>query len=1437
MSVELLKQIVVKVSASDGINSISGSGVITKNRAGDYFIITAEHCINGKIDTRLKDIVRENISIQHKYNNGDTFKNIVVSEILFCDEQQDIAILSIPPLNGQTEKIGYSKINNESDCKKLNFRGFPKWLINSEGAETYDCKIKDVDNETFLIKADDIKDLSLEKSISETTNGISGSGIFEIKNEKIYLIGIITDLRFPGGTFGHLKCAKLDSIFDKFNFEAYALSDKDQQITISITAEDKEDFIGEITSEKDYIERTISEVLKKEVNYFEDEKHNSTLTEILNVHSNLFILGNPGSGKSTELRKLAILNWKEGDVNDYVPIFKSLKNFSIADTIDSFLPNKWVELNKILLILDGIDEISDIESFKSKLENFIDTNRNANKNIKYVISCRTNIYDSIVNRLSNFSTFYIQDLTHEQGVELLCKKCVGFKYDNKLEVFIKNPFLIDIVANYITEKGKSPTNTAALWKVYIDKRLAHDKKDKLNKLVIVTPLIKKYSKKISLINELMKTNIFDEDNLFEIVKHNVIDFKEFLKNPLLEKLKNEDFWFFEHRNIQEYFAAKALSELSIKKIKKNILIKGTNKTHPTLFNTITFLINILEGDKYNELVEWFTEKEPELLFKADSNRTDAFKVKVFQCYFKTECIDKSLWISTNKTFSIKEIADFGNCKENFNYLLEFVNDENSHKRVVLSALKLLCFFSIPVGLENEIKNWCIQLLKKSDLKEGVKSNVIQFITIQNLIINDREFLNLIFDVLKEETNKEINSSLLFMIRDLDNIDSLFWHLKEEFLRVHKIVKRNDNDKVHRGNSWVLNELILKLNNSDFFIELIAYHFMRGFNLNLSNDDAIKILKRCLLFSSKEDDFIVRFLTAINGKTEFYKHERLLKEIISESNSQLKASKYLLENNPFLNVRVLLASIANTKVVELVKDWFVLKQITSEEINIFRHNLWVYNKVASYEFDILMSSEDIDFKFDTPLLSEEELLKKQMQNESKFQHNFDILFNKDELLREIEIIFQENNLVIDENEIRKIESNWYDKNGSWSNTIDTSIKLLSTLVYHYKETLSFLEVQKILENDFIRYDKIKTLIKGNVNSNFKFEVSDEQKRNIIAWCVEASKSIEFDMIIKLDGVNSFSMLRDYEVLKTVLIFQDIYEFELSQDFLLNCLEFFDIEKTSEEDDVFEKLLARISDKKLFNQRIVKNILSKKMFSFVMDRHVSYALDHNLELSFTEIRTYFINSSSGYNLDKKLEKYIQLTGDIALLKQCCQDVTSPKCWLAIKILLKLDKEVNFCISKAIEYLNINLEDSNKFYLWDALGVLFQQNRKEAILYYYSLLNEDHMSRMYYSNYSAVDYDTFEKIFFKTYSKDSGKSVFNDSAEFMSSYVSNLSKNDESYTKTQNVLNSIKNKLNKEEHDSELFYINILIDNSTTSYINSKSKPMKFKEALRKVEEIIN
>ncbi|WP_100429870.1 NACHT domain-containing NTPase [Flavobacterium sp. 1] len=262
---------------------------------------------------------------------------------------------------------------------------------------------------------------------------------------------------------------------------------------IIIKVEDKEKFIGNVSLDKDYIERTLSEELQKDNDYFKNNR--LTLSEIVNEQNNLFILGNPGSGKSTELLKLALSNWKEGEVDNHSPIFKSLKNFSNTDTIDSFLPTNWMELNDVLLILDGIDEIADIESFKSKFQNFIENNSHFKRSIKYVISCRTNIYESIVIGLPSFKTFYLQDLTYDQGIKLFNKKCKGFNLNDKFNIFLKNPFLINILADYISEKNELPTSTANLWKVYLDKRLAYDKKNKLVKVSIDPLLIKKYSKK------------------------------------------------------------------------------------------------------------------------------------------------------------------------------------------------------------------------------------------------------------------------------------------------------------------------------------------------------------------------------------------------------------------------------------------------------------------------------------------------------------------------------------------------------------------------------------------------------------------------------------------------------------------------------------------------------------------------------------------------------------------------------------------------------------------------------------------------------------------------------------------------------------------------------------------------------------------------------
>ncbi|WP_159439072.1 NACHT domain-containing protein [Flavobacterium sp. CF108] len=1201
---------------------------------------------------------------------------------------------------------------------------------------------------------------------------------------------------------------------------------------IIIKTEDKVKFIGDFTLDENYIERTFSEELRKEDSYFKDDSQ--ALGALLNENSHIFVLGNPGSGKSTELVKLALSNWSEGEVTGYVPIFKSLKNFTSIDTVESYLPENWMDLSKILLILDGIDEIHDIESFKSKFQNFIERNVHGKKDLKYVISCRTNIYESIVLGIPQFKTFYLQDLTYDQGIELLQKKCGNFTLETRFNVFLKTPFLIDILADYITVEKEGPSSTAKLWKVYIDKRLTHDKKDKLVKISIDPLLIKKYSKKTALINELMKTSVFDEEILYAILKENSADLNEFKKNPLLDKIANEDVWFFEHRNIQEYFAALVLSELSFERIKDFIVITESSKTHPSLFNTISFLLNIIEGQSYEDLVKWLADNEPELLFKADSDRTGAFQVPVFKHYFTKQCIEKGFWISTNRTFSALEIARFGDCEENLEFLLKLVQDDKCHFRIVISALNLLNFFTIGHQYHHQVKNLFIDKLGNKTISNSIKAAVIRCSMHHQFLAENQDYLNTVFSIFKLEDNQEINNALLSMIRNYKKIGDFFWYIKGEFLRIHNIVKRSDVDDVVRGNNGIMDDIIVKIKDSSHFIELISFYFNDEFKLSFRKNFSSELVERFLEFSRSEEDFVTRFLKAINGKTNYYVRDNTLFEILVKCEKALECSVYLIENNPFEKARVILARIADRSVLELIRDQFQKQLINSEEIHAFRNNLWFQKKKASYEFEAVM--EESGFKFDKPLLKEEGLEELQAENNRKIQINFDILFDKTTLLNEIKVIFKENNLIIGEQEIRKIENEWYDNEDNWSGSIDSSISILHTLVYAYGRPLSYAEVEDILQDGHVQFHEIEELIKHNVNSNIRFTVSKDQEKAIKSWCVKASSEIGFNKIIITNDENEFFYGADYSKFRTIFDFFEKYDFELPKDFLLNSLEYFDFDwaDRKNQEESFFKLISKINDADLAGERIADNIRNKKLFYNAEERHIDFALNYNLQDTFSKIREYLKEQGPDRNFEKRLEKYFDLTGDIDLMKECCADVSSHKCWPAINILTKLGRETDFCVSKAIDYLELPVDDK-KYYVSEALLLLFQQNRKEAVIYYTAMLKHDLTHLTYHTNYSIVDYKSLEEMFFEIYSYGPDRNKFNNSGAFLTAYVSNLSESDQGYENTQKVLNNIKEKLNKKDHDSELFHIHALLDHSTNGYINSKSKSMNFENALRKTEEI--
>ncbi|WP_196894731.1 NACHT domain-containing protein [Aureivirga marina] len=1214
-----------------------------------------------------------------------------------------------------------------------------------------------------------------------------------------------------------------------------------------LTQKDIQILIGNIENEKDIIQREIFKSNKNQnkllSSFIGKTVLDDTLEKCISTENKIILLGNPGLGKTTELKKLAINLINDKD-NELIPVYRNLKNFTSSDHIESsVLFKNWESYKNLIFIFDGIDEIQNIQDFNSKLETFIyylDTNE---IEFKFILSCRTNVYESLIKNISDFKVYYLRDLYYNESIKLLKLKCGSsiidkLSFDNTFIEFLKNPFQVNILADYIKENQKLPFNSSELWENYINIRLKHDDNHKLIKKSLNIPLIKRLSIKTSLINELMQRNTISNEELFEIANSNSLDFKNFKNNPLIDKNKETEEYFFEHRNIQEYFAAKAISERSINEILNFIQIEDLGKTHPSLFNTITFLINLLDNnsDTYKGLVNWLIENELELLFKADYNRIDLeIKIKVFQTYFKNECVEKTLWINTNRTFEIKEIAQFGNCFENYKFLFNIVsNSTDYHIRATISAISLLSFFNIPEDSLSDLKKLLFEKLNDENLHISIKSEILYLIKNQNITNEDETYLESIFKLFKNETHKDLNYKLLLLLSENDNIDSFYVYLKEEFLRAHKIKERLIPDETIRGNQILTNELILKLTSADNFLEVAKYFFNNSSTIYKSDDYLQKVISKMSGFIRQEPQFIYNIFDNVIDKNDYNLHNELLSILIIESDTIKTAIIHLINNHEFEKVDYFIAEIiTETEIITLV-NILIEKDISDDKIERFRNFIInLNNRKLGVKFEKLIKRKGIKFK--EPAFTEREIKRIKKKYEKGLQDNLNILFKKRRLLKRIKKVFRKNGPEIRKKEFYKISQNWYKENGH-GNIIETSLNLVQTLLYEYpNESISYDIIKKNLENDYLIFNKIRDVITKYEKDERSFKVSKRQVNIIEKWCLLKCSQIDFDNIVIISKPNTFHYGQNYKLIDLIFFFQKKFKFSFPQNFLVNYIQYYEFDRSYEVDESFLRFKELINNETLFNNKIIHNINNEKLTSFALSKHIDYALNNNLEATFPKIRSLFISSDSTSNDIRKIKKYIELTGDQILLLDCCKAFKKYKFWSIISIMIEKNLYIEFCRKSAIDYLKTGKE----LHRHEAINILFELNDHSVIDFLIELLekkNVPSLMRTKYLNYNVIkNFDNLEKLIkliFNNNFDDIESGIYR---EFLINYIANISTSKEKFNNVKSILDKRKEEL--EENNEDLYSINSMIDKCKNSYLNSNSRPYKFKDALIETEKLLS
>ncbi len=1199
-------------------------------------------------------------------------------------------------------------------------------------------------------------------------------------------------------------------------------------LTTFLNENDKLQFIGKIKPNENFIKRTLVNNNSKEFHLYYRGK---IIEDVLDKENYIAILGNPGTGKTCLLQQIACMYWKEGEQNSYTPIYRNLRNFSSRETLKNYLPQKLKNTPYPLFILDGIDEIQNIEHFKSELHLFT---QKQSLNSKYIISCRNNIYNSIVRNASNFNTYYLKDFSYDESFNLLEKLCPNvnirdFSFNNKHLDFIKSPQQTEILAEYINKNNQLTNNFSELWRTYIEQRLK-DNVDKLEKRPYDSFLFTNEAPKIGIVGELMQTTSLSKKHLKKLLNNSYSYVNQFTLSPLISS--DEYHFSFENRNIQEYFAAIFFSELEKEKILLQFIIKDCNKIHPNLINTLSFLLQIVDDSTHNFIVDWLLKNENELFFKFDNNRiSKRIKIKIFQDYFKQQCIDKSLWISED--YTIEEIGKFGDCAENQEYLIYIISNKNYHFRVIQSALYLLGHLSIYDNKQKLISLFK-KMIRSNNVTLNTKEEILNTIYLLKLTKENNSFLSFLIESFIDFDDEKIRYRLMNLLKLESHIDNYFRFFFEEFKKENNLEERKTPSKVKMGGySWIIDKLLLKIDNDNLFLEVFKLFFTKEHHIfNKITDD---LLQKAVEKVKKNNQFIIDLYESIEKDYLCYSSSQksTILKICKLSNTKNYLCEHIANKFPrkdYINISLF---VSEFNIDSIVTKIIHKKDIINDEFERLRNDIRCFN---STELAVLFDEklQKLGIQFNQPVFTIEAQNQQKMNLLNFKQENFNLLFEKDKLLNSIELIFKDNYSDIDYDILYTIENSWADDMGHEYYNLNSSINIIEEILHEYsnENKINFTHLRKeLLKHPIILIEQIKEQLEHNP----EIKVNTHQIKQIANWSTKVTNELNFKNVWALNNNRKgFSYLNNsYKKIELIYYFKNKLNIDIDQSFILKLLPYLLV--SNNDDKIFIQIKKWCGDLVKFENHIIQLIQNKSLPIFIENKYIDYAIENCLTTVETEIKAYFLTSnyysSSNFSL---FIKNFQLQDS---LKDYCNDINTDYCWNALKILFQTDSSSNqFCTQKAVEYLQT--PHTIFKYKRDALEILFTSNHPYIINFILNKTKEKHFEDLesydligsdeynYYKDDQIITH-LFDFIYLNDW-KDS-RQVYNLKI-FFEKYIENLVINH--YDKIKNIF---KVKLKRASEKDTLFHVNRFIKIIENKHISNLSKPMEFNEAFNFVSSL--
>lgn len=1255
------------------------------------------------------------------------------------------------------------------------------------------------------------------------------------------------------------ECTLEIDVDDEINkFKSILLSRGSLKKTI-VKEKDRLKYISNIESKESYISRTITSTRnsKKNQRYnildFENKDLIHSVKALIDNDQidGLVLLGNPGTGKSVELKELALHFWDNRNLEKWVPFYRSINSFTLNENIRDRLPKEWKHVKQMVFVLDGLDEISYANEFKSKLQNFILENKSENIKIKFVLSCRTNIYENVIKDISNFNTCFLDPIDYNTALHFLrhnfnlsISSYANLMANDNLKEFLENPYYLNLFGEYYAKNKKLPKNKCELTEKYIERRLEDDRKVKYNKAYYDKSLIRTLCKKVALTMEAMQINQIEDSKLDSLINGNKI---KFTNSCFIEKVFSEDKWKFEHRNLQEFFVAKALENLPKESIIDFIRLDDSiNKTHPSWLNSISYLINQnSDSNSKDDLIDWLQENDMEVLFKADSDRIPKkIRVKVFQEYFIKTCKVETLWIRSYDS-GVTELARFGDYLENVEFLISEIEDSNNHRRTRLSAFELLSNMSI--GLKREVFKQLI--LKSIDCQNesfdfSAKSQIISFAK-KVAFHKEDGFITDVIKVLGDIDYHRVTSAVFDLIQKSKtadaHLDYILWITPITIDETKRKCKGERNFNAYDKDN--LKEILLAFNHVNAIMFSLEFLLDKRDVFRVNDSDVIDIVEKLSVLYKKDKSVYTLMLDFVancfNRSNNCYRFEKFILSFFKNSDTESQGFYDLYKRRKYIGMGYL-SKLSNDKTIVFLLNEYKDGRLSDKEVLYFRNNLSYHNFELSFNFQELIL-EQTDYDFEGDLSSQKLKFEWNKFYSEEIQSNFKLLFDKQRiktmLLDYFDFVGKET-ISWDVNH-KRLKDYW--NNLELRKRFPKSFRdIIHDALTYFEGVISIEKVNSLLDKELYLMSEIKDFLIEY--KTVRLELNFDMLNLIKGWCSENIPKADFKNAMSTN--NSDNHLR----CKILWYLRNRIGLEYKEDVLLDMLSIDGQMSKQSENYLGYDYLKKMVSKEKMEARIISNLIEGIKYDLIFENHAKYAIDNELKNAHPVISDHLKNKGKDkYYGNKILESFIKKSNDVNLLKNIVEDnmdeeELGPFVWKAISLLL-LKKDNNYVIEKLLLYRAKDQKNEKELII---IKYLVRANYNDAFDFFNQWIGEhkkyNRNTQSYlrsedwtrHTNPKSVPY-LMELI--DIYYNSDGYVIdeFINPIKLVTETLKNIAQNTVA-DECLGIIDHLRRCKEKLIHrrDIDFYYINDTLNDLQDIYYKLKSQPMKFPKIAQKIED---